>query len=205
MTCEARMKSERGFTLIELLIAVTIFAVVGVMAYGGLQAVMAQQVIARENADRFREIQFAVQQLTRDLQQLNPRPVREALGDGYRSALLADPRAIYAMEFTRGGWSNPLGQPRAAVQRLAYELDGDRLLRLHWFVPDQTLAEEPVEREILGEVVDFRLRFFSPRGWSEEWPPDQAQSDPAELPAGVEFTLELEDWGEIRRVIEVAN
>lgn len=199
------MRRTRGFTLIELLIAVTIFAVVGVMAYGGLQAVMAQRVIARDNADRFREIQFAVQQLTRDLQQLNPRPVRETLGDGYRAALLADPRARYDLEFTRGGWSNPLGQPRAAVQRVAYELDGDRLLRLHWFVPDHTLAEEPVEREILGEVLEFRMRFFSARGWSEEWPPDQATTDPADLPAGIEFTVELEDWGEIRRVIEVVN
>lgn len=199
------MKRAHGFTLIELLIAVTIFAVVGVMAYGGLQAVMAQQVIARDNADRFREIQFAVQQITRDLQQLNPRPVREALGDGYRNALLSDPRARYALEFTRGGWSNPLGQPRAAVQRVAYELDGDRLLRLHWFVPDQTLAEEPVEREILGEIAEFRVRFFGPRGWSEEWPPNQAGADPAELPAGIEFIMALDDWGEIRRVIEVVN
>lgn len=199
------MRRARGFSLIELLIAVTIFAVVGVMAYGGLQAVMAQQVIARDNADRFREIQFAVQQVTRDLQQLNPRPVREALGDGYRGALSSDPRARYVLEFTRGGWSNPLGQPRAAVQRVAYELDGDRLLRLHWFVPDQTLAEEPMERPILGEILDFRVRFYGPRGWSEEWPPNQAAGDPAELPAGIEFIMELADWGEIRRVIEVAN
>ncbi|MFU8822394.1 MAG: type II secretion system minor pseudopilin GspJ, partial [Gammaproteobacteria bacterium] len=118
---------ERGFTLLEVLIATAIFAVVGVMAYGGLQAVLTQQVIARENADRFREIQFAVQQLSRDLYQLQPRPVREEIGDGTRSAVLADSRQRYAVEFTRGGWSNPLGQPRAAVQRVAYQLDDDRL------------------------------------------------------------------------------
>jgi prepilin-type N-terminal cleavage/methylation domain-containing protein len=67
-----RMNRARGFTLLELLIAVAIFAVIGVMAYGGLQAVLAQQVIARDNADRFREIQFAVQQLSRDLYQVSP-------------------------------------------------------------------------------------------------------------------------------------
>lgn len=195
----------RGFTLLELLIAVAIFAVVGVMAYGGLQAVLTQQVIARDNAGRFREIQFAVQQLSRDLYQLAPRPVREELGDGIRNALLADARNRYPVEFTRGGWSNPLGQPRAGVQRVAYELDAGRLLRLHWFVPDHTLSEQPVEREILTGVREFRLRFFSERGWSDDWPPGLSGLDPAVLPVAVEMTLELEDWGEIRRLIEVAN
>jgi general secretion pathway protein J len=197
------MNRTRGFTLLELLIAVAIFAVIGVMAYGGLQAVLAQQVIARENADRFREIQFAVQQLSRDLYQLQPRPVREELGDGVRSALLSDARNRYPVEFTRGGWSNPLAQPRAAVQRVAYQLDDDRLMRLHWFVPDHTLAEEPVEREILSGVREFRLRFFSARGWSDDWPPGLGEQDPALLPTALEFTIELEDWGEIRRLIEL--
>lgn len=196
------MRRVAGFTLLEVLVAVAVFAIVGMGAYGGLQAVMAQRVIARENADRFRELQFAVQQVTRDLAQLNPRPVREPLGDGYRSALYSDPRAEVLLEFTRGGWTNPLGQPRAAVQRVAYELEEDRLVRRHWFVPDQTLGEDPVERELLTGVREVRLRFYGPGGWLEQWP-SQAGGDPANRPLAVEVVLELEDWGEIRRLVEV--
>jgi len=196
------MKRAAGFTLLEVLVAVGVFAVVGMGAYGGLQAVMTQREIARDNADRFRELQFAMQQLSRDLYQLNPRPVREPLGDGYRAAMYADPRAEVALEFTRGGWTNPLGQPRAAVQRVAYELEGDRLLRRYWFVPDQTLGEEPVEREILSGLLDFRVRFYASGAWVEAWP-GQAGADPAIRPDAVEVVLELEDWGEIRRLVEV--
>lgn len=199
------MRRVRGFTLLEVLIAVAVFAVVGVMAYGGLQAVLAQQAIARDNADRFRELQFAVQQVSRDLLQLNPRPVREPLGDGYRAALYSDPRGEVLLEFTRGGWTNPLGQPRAAVQRVSYVLEEDLLLRRHWFVPDQTLGAEPVEREVLDGVRDVRLRFLSPGGWSEEWPAGGVGADPSLRPLAVEITLELEDWGEIRRLLEVPN
>jgi general secretion pathway protein J len=199
------MRRARGFTLLEVLIAVAVFAVVGVMAYGGLQAVLAQQAIARDNADRFRELQFAIQQVSRDLLQLAPRPVREPLGDGYRAALYSDPRGEVLLEFTRGGWTNPLGQPRAAVQRVAYVLEEDLLLRRHWFVPDQTLGEEPVEREVLSGVQEVRLRFFGPGGWSEEWPAGGVGADPSLRPLAVEITLELEDWGEIRRLLEVPN
>ena len=199
------MRRTRGFTLLEVLIAVAVFAVVGVMAYGGLQAVLAQQAIARDNADRFRELQFAVQQVSRDLLQLNPRPVREPLGDGYRAALYSDPRGEVLLEFTRGGWTNPLGQPRAAVQRVAYVLEDDLLLRRHWFVPDQTLGEEPVERELLSGVQEVRLRFFGPGGWSEAWPAGGVGADPSLRPLAVEIALELEDWGEILRLIEVPN
>lgn len=199
------MRRTRGFTLLEVLIAVAVFAVVGVMAYGGLQAVLAQQAIARDNADRFRELQFAMQQVSRDLLQLNPRPVREPLGDGYRAALYSDPRGEVLLEFTRGGWTNPLGQPRAAVQRVAYVLEDDLLLRRHWFVPDQTLGEEPVERELLSGVQEVRLRFFGPGGWSEAWPAGGVGADPSLRPLAVEIALELEDWGEILRLIEVPN
>ena len=199
------MRRAAGFTLLEVLIAVAIFAVVGVMAYGGLQAVLTQQTIARDNADRFRELQFAVQQISRDLLQLNPRPVREPLGDGYRPALYSDPRSEVLLEFTRGGWTNPLGQARAAVQRVAYAVEDDVLLRRHWFVPDQTLGEEPVEREVLTGVLEVRLRFFGAGGSSEEWPAGGAGADPASRPLAVEVVLELEDWGEIRRLLEVPN
>lgn len=197
---------QAGFTLLEILVATAVFAVMGAMAYGGLQSVIDQQEIARDNADRLRSVQFAVRQLTLDLQQVQPRPVRDELGDGYRSAVLADERNVYDMEFTRGGWSNPLAQPRAAVQRVAYRVEDGRLVRLHWFVPDHTLAEEPVERELLDGVTEIRFRFLGAGSeWTEQWPATVGGADPAILPRAIEVVLELEDWGEIRRLVEVAG
>jgi len=200
------MRDQKGFTLLEILVAVAVFAVMGVMAYGGLQAVITQQEIARDHAGRLRAVQFAIRQLALDLNQVQPRPVRDELGDGYRGAVLADERNIFDLELTRGGWSNPLAQPRAALQRVAYRVDEDRLLRIHWFVPDHTLSEEPVERELLDGVIEMRLRFLGRSGeWVTQWPATLGTADPSDLPRAIEVVIELEDWGEIRRLIEVAG
>ena len=43
------------------------------------------------------------------------------------------------------------------------------------------------------------------RAWLDQWPEAQSE-DPAEArlrPAAVEVTIELEDWGTIRRLVEV--
>ena len=70
-----------GFTLLELLVAVAVFAVVGVMAYGGLQAVMSQQQRTNEHAQRLADLQLAYRVMQRDLEQLIDRPIRNEYGD----------------------------------------------------------------------------------------------------------------------------
>lgn len=199
-----------GFTLLEILVATAIFAIFAYMAYGGLNAIIRQQYIAGESALRLREVQYAVRRLTQDLGQLQPRSVREELGEGWKQALQADGRDIEAIELTRGGWGNPLGRPRSTLQRVAYRLEDDVLIRVQWPVLDRLLDQEPTEREVLTGVVEFRIRFLPPDGeWSDVWPANEAIDNSAgstrQLPRAVEFLIELEDWGEITRLVEVTG
>jgi general secretion pathway protein J len=91
---------------------------------------------------------------------------------------------------------------------VAYRLDQDGLWRDHWRVLDRTQTSEPVRVRLLSGVRAVTFRFLSPsREWIDRWP--QPGGNPAEQerarPAAVEVTLELEDWGQIRRVVEVAG
>jgi len=57
-------------------------------------------------------------------------------------------------------------------------------------------------------VRSVRFRFLSPSlEWVDRWP--QLGGNPVEQerlrPAAVEVTLDLEDWGEIKRIVEVAG
>jgi general secretion pathway protein J len=197
----------RGFTLLELLVAIAIFAVVSTLALTGYTQLQQQSEYAEQRLARLREVQRAVQTLCQDIAQLEPRPVREPLGDGRVPALQATETLEYRVQFTRAGWSNTAGLPRPTLQRVGYRLDQNELWRDHWPVLDRTLVVEPVKLRLLGGVRSLTFRFLnSNRQWVDRWPSPQAGTRGEQSrPAAIEVVLELEDWGEIRRLVEIAG
>ena len=197
-----------GFTLMELLVAIAIFAILGSLAMSGYTELQQQSEYAEQRLERLREVQRAVQTIAQDLAQIEPRPVREPLGDTRLPAVLAGESIDYGLQFTRAGWSNTAGLPRPTLQRVGYRLDGEGLWRDHWPVLDRTLALEPTRVKLLGGVRAVRFRYMDGnREWVDRWPvgdPTGTETDRLR-PAGIEVILDLEDWGEIRRVIEVAG
>jgi len=199
----------RGFTLLELLVAMAIFAIIGTLALSGYTELQRQSEYAEQRLERVREVQRAMQTIAQDLGQIEPRPIREPLGTTVIPAVLASSSIEYLVQFTRAGWSNTAGLPRPTLQRVGYRLDGEGLWRDHWLVLDRTLAQEPVRVRLLSKVRTVRLRFMNAsREWVDRWPAGDGDIVPGSerlRPAAVEITLDLEDWGEIRRVIEVAG
>jgi general secretion pathway protein J len=198
---------DRGFTLLELLIAIAIFAIVAVLAMGGYNQLLMQRERASQSMQRARSIQRAVIRLTQDFQQLEPRPVRDATATVSNPALFA-PTNSYTAEFTRAGWTNPAGVSRATLQRVGYRLTDGKLYRDYWTVLDRGLNAVPVQAQLIDKVKSFTLRYMDfSRQWQTSWPANSVGGlgrDRA-LPLAVEITLTLEDWGEIKRVIEVPS
>lgn len=202
------MKRSRGFTLIELLVAMAIVAVIGIMALGGITTVIDQQTIARERAERWREVQLAVRIIVQDLAQAHPRPTRDESGRVAEPAFLAGPSEQYALEFSRGGWSNPAGFERGTVLRVAYDVEDDTLVRFHWPVADRTLATPPIRNELLTGVTAIEVRYFDATGQDYlEWPPIGTGGEARLIsrPRAVEFAIELEDYGRIWRLVEISD
>jgi len=201
-------RRQLGFTLIEVLVASVILAIMGVMAFRGVTEARVAVVNSESHLDRLREVQRAMQVVVTDFRTLTRRPVREPIGDGMRASLLRDPNGVSLVELSRAGWPNGAGTPRGTDQRVLYRLEDGKLIRVHWTAMDATLATEPVTRELLTGVESVRIRYLnSGREWIEEWPQLNSTSTLAffSRPVAVEFTIVLADWGEIRRIVEVAG
>lgn len=193
-----------GFTLIEVLVATVILAVLSVLAHRGVAETRLVVERTRESASRFRDVQRAMTLMVTDFRQLAPRPVRQPVGDGYRAAFLTDANTSDLMEFSRSGWPNGYGASRGTVQRVVYVLEGDILIRRHWPVTDPTLSTEPISRELLRGVESVSFRYMdADREWQDQWNP--GRSDLRIRPMAIEVVIRLQDYGELRRLVEVAG
>lgn len=203
-------KRHSGFTLVEIIVAIAIFAVVSVLALSGYNELIRQREIAATSMARVRAVQRTVTRLTQDFEQLEPRRIRNATAATTDAALLATGGSTTLAEFTRGGWTNPAGVSRSTEQRVAYRLIDGELYRDYWTVLDRTLSSKPAETKLLDKVTTLTFRFMdNNRQWQTVWPASisatGASGSNADLPRAVEITLTLEDWGEIKRVVEVAG
>ena len=204
------MTSQRGLTLIELLIAVAIFAIMAALAYGGLNTVLASRGQVEQQSEELAVLQKVFFRIERDISQAVPRGVRDGFGDA-RAAMLCQRGSLEEkddlFEFTRTGRFNPGGQARSYLQRIAYGVTDNQLVRYSWNVLDRAQDSEPVKYVLIDKLKSVALRFLDSQGqWQTHWPvssdkalpPDpqalaskKADSQPI-LPVAIEFTIELE-------------
>ncbi len=202
------MRRQSGFTLLELLIAIGIFATMSAMAYGGLNSVMNTRAHADVQADRLAQLQKAFLIIGRDIEQAIDRPVRDNYGDELR-AISGGGYGSSILELSRSGRANPMVLPRSHLQRIGYEVQEDQLLRKVWPVLDQAVDTVPYEGVMLTGIKAVDLRFMDAnKQWQTQWPDPNlsvtGQSLPA-MPRAVEVSIDLEDWGRIRRIFEVVG
>lgn len=197
---------DKGFTLIELLIAISVFAVMSVMAYGGLSQIITNSQHSKVELERLQSVQRAVLTISRDFTQIVQRGIRDEYGNT-QPFLDASNQLDYLVEFTRNGRRNPAKLKRSNLLRVAYKFEDEKLIRLFWPQLDRAQGIEAYENTLLDQIEQVELRYRdNAKAWHSEWPPlnaqPQANGNPPELSA-IEFKLELKDWGEITRLYQV--
>lgn len=186
---------QRGFTLIELLIALSVSAVIAVVAYQTVSSVVTLQTRTEAHVDEMDQLQRAMWWMEQDFIQLAPRTVQDGLGGALPAFQY---REDLGVEFSRlAEFVTPYG--RGGVIRVAYQWQDETLYRLVWPVLDRAPDTQPTRLPILQGVEGFELRLMNTQdAYVESWPSDEQLL--TALPKLTEVRLKLKGLGEITRL-----
>lgn len=201
-----------GFTLLELLVALVLFAVLSLLTYNSLRAMIESNRQISLEGERLAAVQMALARIGMDIQQAQSRSVRDEYGNRQPAMVYALSPSV-GLEFTRGGWtSSTAARAGSKLQRVRFLHENHELIRESWPFLDRGLSPKTFRQSVLDRVAAFEVRFVDEKGvWHNHWPPEGLLGGGAgpqldeRLPVAVEVWLELEDWGRLRRLFPLTG
>jgi general secretion pathway protein J len=187
-----------GFTLLELLVALAIFAFLGVMAYGGLAAMLRMGEGTAAARKELASLQRNVRLMEEDMAFVLARPVRDGLGSPHL-AFMSGRDGATLLEFSRA--TRPLeGVFPSPIERVRYVLVEGALQRQSWNPPDAAHLEPDQTQPLWPVVETVSLRFIDRQQQSfTSWPPPNVEQPG--LPRAVEWTVQPKGQTAIRLLL----
>lgn len=181
-----------GFTLLELLVAMAVFAVIGTVAYAGLESAIVTEMKIDEEGRKWKNLSFFFAHLEKDLACFVDRPVAGQDGAKLRSMTgKATDKSGVSVEiaFTRLG----RGAEGPAPKRVGYRLNEGKIEALVWPALGIAPGTKPDVYEAMSGVGAFEVRLNCSGVWAQDCNSDIP-------PKAVEVTVTLRPGETIRRL-----
>jgi general secretion pathway protein J len=175
---------QKGFTLLEVMIAISITALIGIASANLLTNIIGSKKATDERSEQLITLQRFNQFVSRDVEQIINRSIRDEYGDEQAAIILDD--GDYLAQWSRLGWRNsPINDdPRAEIQRVAFqtfdindeeceaaksrleswgEIDpqGLCLVRYFWSVLDRSSDSEAKTQIILDLIDEIEIELLA--------------------------------------------
>lgn len=178
---------QRGLTLIELVVALSIFAVLGLMSHRALTEVITTQLRLEQEFGRWRALGRCLLRIETELLQL---VAAGAARDGASLTLLQGQGGETELRLLR--LDRELGS-----RRVGYLLVGEQLLGLRW--RGREAVGEPGRELLLEGVRSLRWRFMHDGVTLAGWP--RSGTPPDALPDAVVLELDVAGIGQLTRIV----
>lgn len=201
-------RNASGFTLLELMVAISIFAIVSLLTMGGLNNVLNTHEHTENNLQRLSRFQMVFTIMSRELQQLSTRSVRDEYGAIIEAVSNETSDGVDGIEYTHQGRFT-LGED-VSLQRVAYYLEDKQLIKKVWHVLDRVEDTKPVKQVLLKDVTDLTFSFYSTQAddsaanTESKWENSPDAVNDLQLVA-VRVAITTTDYDEIYRVFEIAQ
>ncbi len=194
------IKQKYGFTLVEILVAMLVFSVVAILAYGGLRNVLASNEYIENKTQILSQYQSLFSVIKNDLEQSIEREVRDQLGTVELSFVSLPKKDGALLSFStqiRSSWQLKNGVSN--IQRIEYDYQNGQFIRYSWNQLDRSHDAEPKKQVLLENIKNIELDFINKTS-HEFWPLPKDHDDFAVLPRAVKLMLEIEPGVEVHRL-----
>lgn len=192
----SQARCHAGFTLVELLVALSVMALLAVMSWRGLDAMIGAQHANQRRSSQLQGLQAGIAQWTTDLDMLtDTRAVSALHWDGQVVRLTRRSNTLPAETLVVIAWSNrPDGHLSQWVRWQSPAVRNRKELSDAWEQAAQwaraDVATSPQRHVVVTPVTNLRILFFRNGAWVEA-PSAPAAAGMAEIPIGVRLILTL--------------
>lgn len=193
-----------GFTLLELLVSLSIFAIITVIAYNGLNHVLDVKAHNQNVLTRLADLQVAITRINQDFDHIINRSIRDESGTPIPplTSQLSDPQIL---SLTRIGYPIP-GDPKQPPYRVGYKIFDQQLIRVHWTVLDRAQDSQPIALSLIDQIRYIHFRFLdNQQEWHTSWPDTLNETAPFKFPLAIEMEIDLIDQGTITRLFKLPD
>lgn len=192
--------TEHGFTLVEMMVSLLIFGLLAAAGAALLSFSVRAQAVTTERLDESAAINRLVSALGADLGQAIDRPTRDPAGLVIPAFIGGSGSgASPTLRLVRLGWTNLDDAPRAALQKVEYQVRGGNLERVAYPMLDGAAPLPPAV--MVRNVSNVALRYRIDGAWSDQWTGQPG----IPLPQAVELQLTRGDGAHYRALFMVGT
>ena len=190
-----------GFTLIELLVAIFIFAIISVISYRTISAIIKTQQVINTTQNKWGSIAATLNQFDYNWNSVIPLAIRDQSGT-LVPAVIVQPNINTNFDaqlwFTRSGSIGDAQYGVTSPKRIGFRYLNGTLYLLIWPYMNSLSDTSPQVTVLLTNIDIFTVSVLLPnQQWADTWP--QTPTDFTNIPRGLQIYIKLKSGEEMTR------